>query len=155
MKFKIYTAHQITGLTPNQVIDYFGGMKELLTNMGFDVLQPMTGKGFFRTETTQEKEFKSTGYLNPISTDHAIFERDMWMVDLCDICLLDFTGTSKASIGMIVELARAKARGKQCLVIMDDSNPHWHAFIKECATIVLPTLDAAIQYLSKLPTQEF
>lgn len=150
---KIYTAHPITGLTPEQVFSYFGDMKDQLTFMGFDVLQPMTAKGYFRTD--KPEQFEPGGYTNPVSRDGAIFNRDMWMVDNCDVAYFDFSGATKVSIGMVVELSRACARGKHIVTVMEKDNVHRHAFLTFPSHIIFETQDDALDYLSKLPTQEF
>jgi nucleoside 2-deoxyribosyltransferase len=148
---KIYLAHQITGLSSDQVIDYYENMKRMLEKVGFEVLQPMTAKGYFRTE---RDIFKPEGYLNPVSTNHAIVERDCWMVGQADIVQVDLTGTEQVSIGMVTELAWAHLLRKHTLVILPPKNIHSHAFVRECADIIFDNQSQAMEYLAKLATQE-
>lgn len=145
---KIYIAGSISGRSGEEVISYFGNTKALLTGMGFDVLSPMTGKGHFRNEI----KFKTNGYGNPISTNHAIIERDRWMVSMADIvyCNLTMVTAPIVSIGSMMELAWAHHMGKHTVLAMQKGNIHQHAFVLEAADIIFETHDDAIDYLSKL-----
>lgn len=151
MTLKIYVAAPITGKTPQEVLDYFTNIRDILTRLGYEVFQPMTAKGFFRT---QEGEFTSSGYSNPVSTDHAIYERDMFMVDNSDIVFLNFENTTKASIGMVCELTRASAKGKHTVCVIPPDNVHNHAFIKQAADIVFEGSMQALEYLGTFAKQE-
>jgi nucleoside 2-deoxyribosyltransferase len=143
---KIYLAHQITGLTPDEVMGYYDGITSHLAAF-FDILSPMTGKReYFRTHDP----FVPGGYVLPIATNHAIFERDMWMVSQADIVFVDFTGTTDKSIGMISELATASALKKHTVIVLPPGNIHEHAFVTEAADIVFQKFRDAIGYLEEL-----
>ena len=152
MKLKIYCAHPITGLTGDEVIDYYIKIHETLNNIGYQVLQPMTAKGFFRPET----KFKACNYNNgnPISSNHAIYERDKWMVLNSDIVLVDLTATKQISIGCAMELAWAADHNKQTIVVMEKDNIHQHAFTLEAADIIFDSLSDALEYLRMFYNQE-
>jgi nucleoside 2-deoxyribosyltransferase len=106
----------------------------------------MTAKGYLRTEI----KFKASGYQNPVSTNHAIYERDKWMVEQCDIVLMDLTYAKFASIGCTMELAWASLLNKHTIIVMGEDNVHRHAFILEAADIIFATMDDAIGYLRLL-----
>jgi len=146
---KIYIAHQISGLGGQEVIDYFENTKTILQALGFQVFSPMTAKGYFRNEI----KFKEHGYEGlPVSTNHAIFERDKWMVSQADVVLTDLTGMKRNSIGCTMELAWASLLGKHTIVVMEKDNPHRHAFILEAGDIIFEQLGEAFLYLEKLIT---
>lgn len=147
---KIYIAHQISSLSYEEVTHYYHTMKVTLETFGYDVLNPMTAKGFLRTE----KKFKSHGYGNPISTNHAIVERDRWMVNQCDVFYCDFSGTVNVSIGCICELAWASLWGKHTITVIPKDNIHQHAFILECSDITFNDTADAIKYLKYLSKGE-
>lgn len=153
---KIYIAHQISGLTPEQVIDYFESMARYMKAIGFEVLQPMTAKGYFRPDPAHKEQpaFKPDGYAQPVSTNHAIVERDNWMVHMADVVHVDFTGTTSPSIGMIMELAWAHELRKHTVIVLPEGNPHRHAFILECADVIFPDMAASMEYLVNLAKQE-
>ena len=142
---KIYTAAPISGYGAEEVFGYFDGITKTLREMGYTPLCPMTGKDYMRCE----REFRAQGYGQPLSTNHAIFERDRWMVTQCDIVLMNLTMAKEVSIGCMMELAWASLLGKNTIVVMADGNPHQHSFVLEAADIVLPTLKDALDYLEK------
>jgi len=150
-RLSVYCAHPISGLTWDEVVDYYQDINSLLGGMGLDVLHPMTGKGEIRTEISER--FQPADFKSAIASNHAIFERDRWMVNQCDMLLLDLTGTTTISIGCMMELAWASLLGKYTVVIMEPTNIHLHAFVVEAADIIFETESIALAYLKKFVTQ--
>lgn len=148
---KIYCAHPISGLTWDDVVNYYNDIKEKLESIGFDVFQPMTGKGEIRTEV--KERFQPGNFKSAVASNHAIFERDRWMVSQSDILYLDLTGAELTSIGCMMELAWAALLGKYAVVVMDKENVHRHAFVIEAADIIFENADTALIYLQKLVDQ--
>jgi len=150
MKMKIYTAGPISGQSYEQVMNRYKEQVKILSGIGYEVICPMTGKSYLRTEL----EFKAKGYEKyPLSTNHAIKERDRWMVGSADIVLVDFSSCNGiVSIGSCMELAWADELKKHSIVVMDKDNIHQHCFILECADIVFSTMIEAYSYLKKLKT---
>jgi threonine dehydrogenase-like Zn-dependent dehydrogenase len=60
----------------------------------------------------------------------------------------NFLGATKASIGSCFEVAWAHILGKHVIVVMEENNPHQHAFILEGADVVFDNERAALRYLS-------
>ena len=114
---RIYTAGPISGQSYEQVMKRYRDQVSSLMSIGYDVICPMTGKEYLRTEL----EFKAHGYDQyPISTNHAIKERDRWMVGSVDVVLVDFTECNGVvSIGSCMELAWADELKKHKLKIVD------------------------------------
>lgn len=98
---KIYMVHPISGLTADEVFNYYQTNQAILTSCGYDVLTPMYGKKQLRCE----KEFKSADYTLPCTTNHAIFDRDHWMVEQADILFANLSAAKQVSIGSMMELA--------------------------------------------------
>ncbi len=145
MKKKLYLAHPISGLSGKEIFQYYDGASDILSNH-FDILSPMTGKNYLRNIDMA----KPTGYKNAISNDHAIFQRDTWMVSQSDIVFCDFTGIERISIGCCMELAIASWLNKHTIVIMEKTNIHSHAFVLEAADIIFECFDDGINYLLEL-----
>jgi len=142
----VYVAHPITGSTRDQVLGYYARIQAALIPNGFTVYWPMIAKGPLKPETT----YKSTGYdAFPQSTNHAIRNRDRFMVKHCDILYLDLTGTTTVSIGCVMELAWASDAGKHIVVIMAKENIHRHAFVLECSDIIFETEAEALVYMER------
>jgi nucleoside 2-deoxyribosyltransferase len=143
---KLYLAHPITSLSGNQVMDYYMNMQVLLEE-DYEILCPMVGK----TWAKEENQFKPGGYEYPVSTNHAIAERDLWMVQQADVVLVDFSECEKInSIGCISELAWAHQARKHTIVVVPGGDFVVHAFIQEEADIIFHDLRAAIDYLKGL-----
>ena len=148
---KIYCIHPISGLSADEVFDYYEGTKHELDKLGYDVYVPMFGKGFLRTE----EKFKAHDYRSPLTTNHAIFNRDKWMVKQSDILYANFMDADKVSIGSMMELAWGCDNDKQVIVVMEKDNVHMHAFVLEAATIVFHSEQEAMEYLKQLVTKDF
>ena len=149
--FTVYLARPITGGSYDEVMDYYDAKEKFLHGLGYKTLCPMRGKDYLRFE----KHLKASGYTNlPVSTDHAIIERDRWMVGMADIVLVDLTGAKSVSIGCMMELAWAHDRGKHTIIVLEDGNPHRHAFVLEAADIVFETTREADHYLQNLQKGE-
>jgi len=142
----VYTAGPISGLGYDEVVNRYKIRAKILQNMGYEILCPMTGKDYLRNEL----EFRASGYAHPASTNHAIIERDRWMVGKSDIIHVDLTNApEKASIGSCMELAWAYELRKHTLIIMQEENTHRHAFVLEAADIVFTTVEESYDYLEK------
>lgn len=140
----IYCVHPISGLTPDEVFAYYNGIRDKLSKF-YDVLIPMTGKSSLRCA----KEFRAQGHdESPIAGNHAIFERDRWMVQKSDVIYANLMGaTTRVSIGSMFELAWASILGKYVVLAMDKESIHRHAFVLEAADVVFNSAEEAEAYL--------
>ena len=144
---KIYLAGPISGKGYDETVALFKSKADPLRSYGYEVLHPMLGKGELRNET----EFRAHGYDNPVSTNHAVFERDKWMIQTADIVLADLSTATRVSIGTMYELAWASLLGKHTVVVLPEGEgPHRHCFVLESADLVYPTVCAALEYLRQL-----
>lgn len=148
---KIYLGLSISGRDYNSVVEELEHKKFLLRSYGYEVFSPMTGKAYLRNEVV----FKAHGYNNPVSTNHAICERDFWMVQQSDILFMDFSNSGEiTSIGMVSELAVGSFLRKHTVCVIPDVNIHNHAFVLEMADIIFKTVEEAYEYFKKLIAQE-
>jgi len=151
---KVYCAHPITGLTWDQVSSYYTHIKKVFQEAGFEVYQPMTAKKAIKAEVTKEGTFKAGDFRKSVATNHAIVERDRWMVQHCDLLYLDLTGAKTVSIGCMMELAWAHILGRYTIVVMENDNIHKHAFVVETADILLSSEEEAFEYLNTFVKQD-
>jgi hypothetical protein len=140
---KIYLAHPISSMSTDEVFTYYDNMTNILKPI-YEVLSPMLGKDSLRCE----KEFRAEGYGDPMISNHALFERDTWMVKQCDIILCDFTDARVSSIGCAMELAIGSWLYKHTVIVMPKGNINDHAFIREAGDIIFDNIDSAIEYLN-------
>lgn len=151
---KIYLAAPISGQLTKTVLEYFRETSHDLRAMGYEVLSPMVGKEYFASEQFSVRHiFKNSGYNMPTSTDHAIFNRDKWMVTSTDVLYANLTASdesSMTSIGSIYEIAWASLLHKHIVIAMGEGNIHRHAFVMESSHIVYKTHAEAMKYLKEL-----
>ncbi len=148
---KIYCVHPISGMSADEVWSYYKRIQDVL-DAHYDVFIPMFGKNSLRTEM----KFRAEGYKdNPLTSNHAIFERDRWMVTQADIILANLTGAKIVSIGSVMELAWASMLGKYVVLIMEEENIHRHAFVLEAADVIYTKEEDALDYLQKLAHKDF
>lgn len=143
----IYLIHPISGLTYEQVMGYYKEKRELYESLGYTVYSPMTGKKQLRPEA----EYRAHGIVgNPVATNHAIFERDVWMIQQADVLFADLLGCKCTSIGSCMELAIGSYLRKHTVAAIDQSNPHMHAFVLEAVDTLFETEPEARDYLRQL-----
>lgn len=113
----------------------------------FKVLDPLRGKEC----TANEKYLLPSGYTGNAS-DHVIFETCIWDIRRCDVVLANLSEAKVVSIGTMFEIAWAYSLGKYIVVVMGDSDSdlHNHAFVKEAASIILPNLEEAMEYIEEI-----
>ena len=143
---RIYCCKPISGASADEVFGYYEGMEALLGRMGYEVETPMHGKDVLRCE----KEFRAQGYGSPLSTNHAIYNRDRWMVRRADVVYANLCGASRVSIGSVMEMAVASELGKHVVLAVESGNVHEHAFVLEAADVVYGTHEEAVGYLGRL-----
>jgi hypothetical protein len=152
ISMNIYIGGKISGSTYEQCVNYFRDTMAKLTQIGYNVFSPMTAKEYLRTEY-KDRELPNAGYsgsVSPVSTNHAIFERDQWCVRNCDVFYLNLlSADDKASLGSTMELAWASILGKHTVVTMQKNNVHRHAFVLEAADLIFETHEEAMKYLDK------
>lgn len=85
-----------------------------------------------------------------ISGDKAVFYKDVLDIERADIVLVNLTGATRVSIGSMVEMGLAFAKGKKIIVVMEEGNIHTHPFVNEPAMLVLDDLDEAIDIINSL-----
>lgn len=143
---RIYLAHPISGCSFDDVLEYYDDAVEVLADYGYEVMYPMVAKGYLRTE----KKFRAHGYGQPLSQNHAIVERDRWMVKRANVFYANLLTATEVSIGCCMELAWAHDSRIHTIAAMQEDNMHQHAFVLECAHVILPTHVEVLAYLKKL-----
>lgn len=149
---KIYIASPISGLTSEEVFEYYDGIERKLRLCGFKPYSPMTAKHYLRGEMAMNPQ----GYSNhPASTGHAIYKRDKWMLSNSDVVFVNLLNSDAISIGCMFELAWADMLGKHVVVVSNGEPPYDHAFVKQAADIIFTTVEDALEYLQELAHCDF
>lgn len=144
---KVYISAPISGRSAEEVFAYYDSITKRLADVGYTILSPMAGKDHLRSEAVMQP----SGYEHWLSNDHAVYERDLWMVRQSDIVLIDLSGAIKSSHGCITELAWAKLLGKHTVRVLSAKDTlHRGPFLDGNSDITLPDIDEAIDYLGTL-----
>lgn len=85
-----------------------------------------------------------------ISGDKAVFYKDVLDIERADIVLVNLIGAKRISIGTMVEIGLAFAKGKKIVTVMEPGNMHEHPFVTEPSMIVTDSLDEAIDIVNSL-----
>jgi nucleoside 2-deoxyribosyltransferase len=153
----VYLAGPISQLTYQGATDWRKHASSVLEEAGrIRTLDPMRGKRYLE-DVTAGRTFQDVwsdsacaypGGDFPLSTQHGITHRDRWDVRRSDLVLLNLEGAKQISIGTMLELAWADAAGVYTLAVIEGSgNPHHHGMVLETASLVVETLDQALDLI--------
>ena|ERR1039458_5132421 len=158
---RVYLGGPITGLNYKGAVDWREGVAETLaeTSPHIHCVSPMRLKKHLQDVEKLSAHAHASRHV--LSSGHTVVARDLFDVDRCDIILLNLKGAEIVSIGTMVELGRASARGKFIIVIMGDDeftssdtpesaeikSPHDHVFVTNLASVIVPDLDEAVRIL--------
>lgn len=112
----------------------------------YHVLNPLRGH-----EAYEGRVFNPDGGFDDDSAAKVDIRRDRYDVLRSHIVLANLTDAEivgRVSIGTVFEIVWAVEAEKFLIVIMTKSNPHWHSFVRDAASLLVPTVDAAIAYMS-------
>lgn len=79
--------------------------------------------------------------------DRFAFYRDYNDVKNCDALLVNFLGAKQVSIGTIFEVCWAHMLKIPCVIVMNNGNQHSHLFVKEAASVIVPTMKEGLRHL--------
>lgn len=118
-------------------------------------LNPMRGKDYLEEFVNKQGVFAESGVVyedlgKVMSTNHSIIKRDQWDVQSSDMVFVNFIGAQKVSMGTVMEIAWGQQLGKYVLVAMEKDNVHQHGMIIEAASLIVPTLEEALDLVPVL-----
>ena len=141
MRFKIYLAGPITGLSYDNCTNWRDYAKEILAPEvhGYS---PMRCKDYLSHLESIDFSFEDI----PLSTGKAILARDYYDVSTCDIILVNLLGATTVSIGTVLEIGYAHAHRKPIVLVMEkEGNVHEHPMITEAAGFRVDSLESGLQ----------
>lgn len=145
---KVYLAGPITGQTWSGAHDWRAMVGEQLIGRGIEFLDPLRGKGFLKDLVLEDDKFMDRyPREHPLTTGHSIMHRDMWDVSRCDVVFANFLEAERVSIGTVMEIAWARTFGKYTIMVIEKDTVHDHGMLTEAASVVLPTLEDALDIL--------
>lgn len=144
-KPSLYLAGPITGLSWDQCV---GWRKQVTQELGefIDCFSPLRHKDYLN----QVIEIKDVHEEHIMSSQRAIFARDMFDVSRCGGLFVNFLGAKRISIGTVMEIAVGWQLRKPIIVIMEDNNIHQHSMLREASPFLVKTLDDGIDVARRL-----
>lgn len=140
----VYLGGPITGLTWDEAQRWRNRAGAQLARAGWKYLDPMRGEqeqfGF-----ADDEQLPST-----FAGDREACMRDLFDIDRATVCLFNFAGAQRVSVGSTTELGYAYAKDKYTVVVLDEANPHEHLFVVGLASAVVPSLEDALTLLRGL-----
>lgn len=120
----------IAALSPLRAKKYLSGIKEIPTFFGADY----------------------TGLYSPtpLSTPQGIFCRDYNDCTRADAILVNLLGSTKVSIGTVMEIAWAHSARTPVIAVMEPNNPHDHPMIRQAMPFIVPTVDEGIELVKAI-----
>lgn len=153
--FELYLGGTVSDLTFEEAMAWREDVRHDLENYkfsdgtpAFHCLNPLRGKECLSgTGPIAKGGLATIG----VTSDHSITRMCKWDVLRCDIALFNFERAISRSLGSAGEIAWAEDHDKFVLtVIPDESNPHFHAFVNDLSSLIVPSIDDALDILRTL-----
>lgn len=143
----VYLCGPISGLNAVMATHWRKFARLELEPAGYRVLDPMRG----HDSRLAEEALRADGHNWPYGPK-AVFKRDKHDVLRSDILLVNLVGAARVSVFSMMEVAWAEDHNKFVLTVMesDGSNVHEHLCVREASSLLVPTMDEAIHYLTKV-----
>ena len=139
---RVYLSGPISGKDYEGATSWRDYATRYLSGYNIETLDPMRGKASLQGQGTIEDQPTVGGAL---VQDAAIFRRDHWDVERCDVMLVNLSEAKKrVSIGTCFELAWAWLYRKVVVLVLPEGTIHEHAFIRQAVSMRVNTLDKAL-----------
>lgn len=146
----IYLVGPITGCSYEEATEERNAVKAELEEAGlYHCLTPMRGKEHLG-EAMDLSACIPEKISRPGCTNHDIVKRDSYDCHRSDVLFVNLLGAKIVSIGSMFEIAWGHKAGKQVVTIMEPGNIHEHLFVKECSSIIFPTVELGVLYLKEV-----
>jgi len=147
----IYLAGPIIGQTWHEMNGWREDVGDKLRSYGYKVLSPLSGEKMLWPD---EKMDVKTAKRMPAGLGRATWSVDRARVQSSDICLFNFVGAKKVSIGSIIELSWCFEWRKLAIVVMNRRNVHRHPWVKEImGGVIFETMPKALSYMKELAVE--
>ena len=142
---KVYLAGPITGCTYEGATDW---RDDFIKMMPENILgmSPMRGKSHLASSESIAKELPE----NVLSNSRAIMTRDHFDCLNCDVILVNFSDSTKVSIGTVMEIAWAYAYRKPVVAIMGSDGIHDHPMVNEAIGYKVESLEQAAMVVKSI-----
>jgi nucleoside 2-deoxyribosyltransferase len=146
--YKVYLSGPITGLNYDDG-NYWRDQVTARLNDNITPLNPLRCKEWARKHGII---YDTMGRGHPwMATDEFIGTRDHWDTVRSELVLVNLLGALQVSVGTVLEIGMAHARGVPIILVMEDEgNCHEHGMIRAYSTMRFNNLDAAVDCVNAL-----
>ena len=146
-KYYLYPAGSIRGKTYEEANEWREYLLEWLTHK-IILLNPLRGKEELEGQVITLELMEASN--NPLIQPKGVVRRDLCDIRRCDAMIVNLLDAEEVFLGTIYEMGYAHALLKPIVVVMENDNIHYHPFVTETASFVVPTLEEAVHILSHL-----
>lgn len=150
----IYLAGPISGLTYNEATKWRNDITNELGRFGIKCLDPLRSAIHLRNSegllSDCEIQEGTQPAVEAMSTSKGVVVRDKFDATRCDVLLVNLLGAKKVSIGTCVEIGWANANDIPIVLVMEKSNIHNHAFIRESASFITESLSDSVYIIKAI-----
>lgn len=151
----VYLAGPISGLTWNEATDWRQEVSNQLLRGGIKAISPLRAKVYLREcgpikDHYTDNDIDVAAFTN-MSTPRGITTRDKFDCTRCSVIFVNLLGTTKVSIGTMIELGWANAHNiPVVLVIEEKDNIHDHAMVNELTGFRVKTIEEGIKVVQAI-----
>jgi len=136
---KVYLAGPITGASWDEATEWRAEAKKRLNVHGIEGLSPLRAKKYLEGSDKIRAAYEEF----PLSSQKGLTTRDRFDCTRADLIIVNVLGTTKVSIGTVMEIAWADLYRIPVILVMEDGNVHDHPMIREtCGFVVTSIIDA-------------
>jgi nucleoside 2-deoxyribosyltransferase len=146
MEPSVYLAGPISGCTYGAAVDWREAVTTDLARYGIACFSPMRAKEYLADQkvlTGHPDAYTGMGLSNP----KGICTRDRFDCQRCDLVLLNLLPaeeTEIVSIGSMIEVGWCDSARNPLIVVMNESNVHYHAMVTELAGYIVRDVESAV-----------
>lgn len=146
-KPSIYLAGPIAGQSYDNATEWRDEVTTIFNSSGIECFSPLRAKTYLARETSIADSYDTI----VMSSQRGIYARDFHDCRTKDAIFINLLGTTRVSIGTVMEIAWGAAFNKPMVLVMEkENNLHDHAMIREACPLTVPTIEEGIHLMKAL-----
>ena len=149
----VYLAGPISGCSYNGCTEWRDGATAVLRQNGIIGLSPMRAKDYLAGLESISSDGKDYAHMSVLSLPRGVTTRDRYDTQRSNVVLMNLLGTTKVSIGSMIELGWADSARVPVVLVMEESgNVHEHMMVSEVIGYRVTTIQDAIHVCKSILT---
>lgn len=143
----VYLAGPISGLSYEECTGWRDDVTKQLAECGIKALSPLRNKVYLKEMVAIPDQYE----VEVMSTSRGIMTRDRFDCMNCSVLFVNLLGTTRVSIGTVMEIAWADANRTPIIMVMEKSgNLHDHAMINESVGFRVSTISDGVNIVKAI-----